>query len=65
MLARNTLTMGLSPRVRGNPPHVADTPMLFRSIPASAGEPWEDVNAIQGLSPRVLVYLASLPPTVI
>ena len=31
---------GLSPRVRGNHPKVADRGFWFRSIPACAGEPW-------------------------
>ena len=33
------LGLGLSPRVRGNPAHLLNTPAGVRSIPACAGEP--------------------------
>ena len=33
------ITTGLSPRVRGNPMALRDTPDMGRSIPARAGEP--------------------------
>ena len=48
--------MGLSPRVRGNPPHRSSAHKYLRSIPACAGEPpplHAPPPAVRGLSPRV------------
>ena len=46
---------GLSPRVRGNPPPKQRDPMKDRSIPACAGEPFEDWCLAKGVEvyPRV------------
>ena len=47
--------LGLSPRVRGNPVRGHYGSVLFRSIPACAGEPlvFTDANVFKEVYPRV------------
>ena len=48
-------SVGLSPRMRGNPPHEAVEGLNFRSIPAYAGEPWSGMSMpyLSRVYPRV------------
>ena len=64
-VSKATCSVGLSPRVRGNPEGVAEATRGMRSIPACAGEPlrnWLGVGEIE-VYPRVCGG-TSLPQTI-
>ena len=52
---------GLSPRVRGNPPFLADDSQQPRSIPACTGEPWASRAPVTNLWVYPRVYGGTSP----